>query len=145
MNRLRSRREFVSLLGVAAVSRPLQARAQAGTPIRKIGVILSGAEADPEMQARVASLRAGLQALGWIEGRNYRLESRWPGGAPDRVRASAAELVRMACDIVVVGSLLAAQAIRRDTLTIPIVFVNLADPVGAGLIPSLAEDRKSVV
>jgi ABC-type uncharacterized transport system substrate-binding protein len=137
MIRPSSRREFISLLGGAAVGSPLAARAQPGERVRRIGVILSGAENDREMQSRIGALREGLRALGWIEGRNFRFEYRWPGGVPQRVRASTAELVRIS-DIIVVGSLVAAQSLRRDTSTLPIVFVNLADPVGAGLIASLA-------
>lgn len=133
-----SRRAFVSFLGSAAVSSSLAALAHSEERVRRIGVILSGAENDKEMQGRIAALREGLQQFGWIEGRNYRFEYRWPGGVPQRVRASTAELVRIS-DIIVVGSLIAAQSLRHDTSTVPIVFVNLADPVGAGLITSLAK------
>ena len=138
------RREFISSLGAATAGWPLATRAQQTNGMRRIGVILSGAEADHEMQARVSALRGGLQALGWAERHNYLFEYRWPGAVPGRVQASAAELVRTKCEVIIAGSLMAAQSLRRDTATVPIVFVNLADPVGAGLIPSLAHTGANI-
>ena len=137
------RREFITLLGSAAVW-PLTAYAQQSERIRRIGVLLSGAEDDPEMQARAGALREGLAALGWIEGRNYRFEFRWPATDPERVNVQAAELIALAPDVIVVGSQNGAIALKRQTNAIPIVFVNLADPVEGGLVPSLASSGGNV-
>lgn len=132
------RRDFIKVIASSAAAWPLAAQAQQPERVWRIGVLLDGDENDPVIQARVAALRAGLQALKLIEGQNYRFEYRWPGAALERVRVSAAELVRAAPDVIVVTGMLAAMSLRKETTAIPIVFVNLADPVGAGLIPSLA-------
>jgi putative ABC transport system substrate-binding protein len=89
------RRTFITLLGGAAVSWPLAARAQQGEPMRRLGVLLSTSETDPEGQARVAALRQGLQELGWSEDRNLKIDYRWTGGEDVRARAYAAELVEL--------------------------------------------------
>jgi putative ABC transport system substrate-binding protein len=96
------------------------------------------------MQARVGALRQGLQALGWIESRNYRFEYRWPANNPELVKRQAPELVALAPDVIVVGTALGISALRRETTSIPIVFVNVGDPVGGGLISSLANTRTNV-
>jgi putative ABC transport system substrate-binding protein len=132
------RREVITLLGGAAVAWPHAARAQQADRVRRIGVLLDGDEKDPAIQAAVTALRAGLQALKWTEGQNYRFEYRWPGSAPDGVQATVADMVRAAPDVIVVRGMRTALLLRKETTTIPIVFANLADPVGAGLIPSLA-------
>jgi putative ABC transport system substrate-binding protein len=140
------RRRFIMLLGAgaAAFTVPRGGRAQPAKPMRRIGVILSGSEADPQMRARIEALRQGLATLGWIEGRNYRFELRWPTSDPLRVRTQAAELVALKPDVLVAGSQNAAFAFKRQTSTVPIVFVNLADPVGTGLVPSLASTGANV-
>ena len=141
------RRTFISLTGGAAASSlllPLTARAQCGERMRRIGVVLSSAANDPEMQRRIGALRQGLEALGWIEGRNFQFESRWPAGDPEKVRNAAAELVALEADVVVAGTPIAVKALQQASSRIPVVFVNLADPVGGGLIPSLSSSGTNV-
>src|SRR5262245_10777363 len=102
------RRAFIAALGGAVAAWPMMARAQPGVRMRRIGVLLSGHEADPEMQSRIRALRDGLKALGWVEGRSYQFEYRWPGSDPERIRTAAAEIVRAPLDVVVVGHTLSA-------------------------------------
>src|SRR5262245_51351993 len=137
------RREFITLLGGAAVW-PLAARAQQPSRIRRIAVQMSGAEADREMQARVSALRQGLHDLGWIEGHNYQFEYRWPANDPELIKRQAVELAALAPDVVVVGTALGVSTLRRETSTIPVVFVNVGDPVGGGLISSLARTGTNI-
>ena len=92
----------------------------------------------PEVQSRIAALREGLKALGWTEGRNYQFEYYWPGTNAEQTRTTVADLVRAAPDVIVVGNTLSALTLRKETTAIPIVFVNLADPVGSGLVASLS-------
>jgi putative tryptophan/tyrosine transport system substrate-binding protein len=139
------RREFITLLGGAAASVwPLGARAQQTGRIRIIATQLSGAEADREMQARVGALRDGLRDAGWIEDHNYRFEFRWPDNNPDLIKRQAAELVALGPDVIVVGTALGVSTLRRETSSVPIVFVNVGDPVGGGLVSSLARTGTNV-
>jgi putative tryptophan/tyrosine transport system substrate-binding protein len=131
------RREFITLLGGAAAW-PLTARAQQGERVRRIGALMYLAADDPESPARVAAFARGLQELGWIEGRNIQIEYRWGGGDMDRVRRYAAELVALAPDVILVSSGSALAALQNATRTVPIVFVNVTDPVGAGYVASLS-------
>jgi putative ABC transport system substrate-binding protein len=133
-----NRRAFIGLLGGAAAAWPLAARAQQGERVRRIGILLAGSENDREMRAQVLALKAGLQELGWTEGRNVRFEFRWPDGDPARTRAYAAELVALAPDVIVTGTTPAAIVMRQEP-RLPVVFVNVADPVGTGLVASLAK------
>ena len=137
------RRRFLAGVGGAAAW-PLAARAQQLERMRRIGIMLSGLANDPEMQARIGALRDGLAALGWEEGRNYRFEPRWPVSDPVRSRTDAIDLLTMAPDVVVAGSYLTARALLAETSSVPIVFVNLADPVGGGLVPSLAHTGRNI-
>jgi putative ABC transport system substrate-binding protein len=137
------RREFIATLGGAAAW-PVAARAQQGARIRRIGIILSGREVDKEMQARVAALREGLKGLGWIEGRGYQFEFRWPGIDPERIETAAVEMQQTLPDVIVVGHTLTARALRKETTSIPIVFVNIADPVGSGLVASMAHTGANI-
>jgi putative tryptophan/tyrosine transport system substrate-binding protein len=131
------RREFiVGLSGAAAW--PLAARAQQPERMRRIGVLLSVSEADPEGQARAASLRQGLLELGWTEGRNIKIDFRWAAGDPRRARAYAAELVTSKPDVIVASPSSVLAAVQRETRTIPVVFAQITDPVGAGFVASLA-------
>ena len=132
------RRQFITLLGGAAVAWPLAARAQQGERMRRIGVLNPFAESDPEVQANVTAFRQALQKLGWTEGHNVRIDYRWGGADPGRIRAQAKELVGLNPDVILVSSALALQPLLQETRSIPIVFTQLADPVGAGLIASLA-------
>jgi putative tryptophan/tyrosine transport system substrate-binding protein len=131
------RREFITLLG-AASAWPLAARAQQADRMRRIGVLMYLAADDPDSPARVAAFARGLQELGWIEGRNIRIDYRWGGGDLDRVRRYSAELVALTPDVILVSSGSALAALQNATRTVPIVFVNVSDPVGAGYVASLA-------
>src|SRR5262249_5680367 len=134
------RRELMSLLGGAAASSllwPLTARAQQ-PPMRRIGVLMPYAADDREGQARVAALLQGLAELGWTDGRNARIDTRWGNGDPARYRRHAAELVALAPDVIVAVTSQVVAALQRETRTVPIVFVGVIDPVGAGLVASLA-------
>jgi len=134
------RRDFITLVGGAACAWPLAARAQQAGETRRIGVLLGGVETDQEFQTRMATFRKELQRLGWIEGRNARIEIRWGlGDDMQAIRRHVAELVASAPDIIVAGAgspgIIAAQ---QATQTIPVVFVNVTDPVGVGVVTSLS-------
>jgi ABC-type uncharacterized transport system substrate-binding protein len=130
------RREFITLLGGAAAW-PLAARAQQGERVRRVGVQMNLAADDQEGQARIAAFQQGLQELGWSVGRNLRIDYRW-GGGDDRFRKNAAELVALAPDVILAVTSTAALALQRESRDVPIVFVSTIDPVGAGLVDSLA-------
>ena len=132
------RREFITLLGGAAVACPLPLDAQQADRVRRIGVLLPWAESDAEVQVRVAAFREGFQKLGWTAGRNVRIDYRWAGDNADRLRAYAAELVGMAPDVILAGAQTATSALYRETRTIPIVFAQVGDPIGQGFVASLA-------
>jgi ABC-type uncharacterized transport system substrate-binding protein len=128
------RREFISLLGAAA-SRPLAARAQ---QTRRIAIFMDLAEGDPEGQARVTALKRGLQDLGWIEGRNLRIEHRWAAGEAARMKPLAEELVSLAPEVIVSSGAPTLVALQQATRTIPLVFGQVVDPVAAGFVESLS-------
>jgi ABC-type uncharacterized transport system substrate-binding protein len=131
------RREFIALLGGAAAW-PLAARAQQPGGMRHIGVLQGLAENDPEAQARTAAFRQELEALGWTEGRNIRIDYRFAGGSAARVQAYAAELVNSAPDLIVAHSSPVVAALKQATSTIPIVIAVVNDPLGQGFVTSLA-------
>jgi putative ABC transport system substrate-binding protein len=131
------RREFISLVGGAAASWPLVARAQQGR-MRHIGVLMGVTADDSDAQARLAAFAQGLQQLGWTVGQNVRIDYRWGGGDADNLRKYAAELVALAPDVIMANSSAALSPILQATRTIPIVFTTVADPVGAGYVESLA-------
>src|SRR5262245_372282 len=131
------RRAFITLLGGAAAAWPLAARAQQPDRKRRIGVLMPLAADDPEEQSRLTAFAQGLQECGWSEGRNVRIEYRWTGGDAERARKYAAELVALAPDVILVTGTPSIMPVLQLTRTIPIVFVQVADPVGAGLIESL--------
>ena len=133
------RREFILALGGAAVSWPLAARAQQGERVRRIGVLVASAADDSENQARMAAFLQGLVQLGWIDGRNVRIDIRWATTNADDLRRHAAELAALAPDVLVAASGTSTVApLLQATRTIPIVFVVVVDPVGAGFVASLA-------
>ncbi len=132
------RREFITLLGGAAVAWPLVARAQQGERIRRIGALFPGAPDDPEYQVRVAAFLQGLQELGWTVGRNVRIDTRWGAGDAERIRKYAAELVALVPDVVVATAGSIVGALQQASNTVPIVFVTTIDPVGGGYVASLA-------
>ena len=131
------RREFITLLGGAA-SWPLAARAQQREKMRRIGVLMNLTADDAEGQARLAAFLQGLQEAGWAVGRNVRIDLRWGGGDPDSFRKQAADLVGLAPDVVFASGIPAATPLLQATRTVPIVFAQVVDPVGAGLVASLA-------
>ena len=132
------RREFIILLGGAAVAWPLAARAQQADRMRRVGVLVSRIADDPEEQARLAAFVQGLQELGWTEGRNVRIDYRWAAGDADRSRTYAAELVALAPDVIVAAGSQSVAALEQTTRTVPIVFASVVDPVGAGYVTRLA-------
>src|SRR5262245_61613106 len=131
------RREFITLLGGAAAAWPLAARAQQGERIRRVGVLSGLVADDPETQARLARFQQTLQQLGWMEGRNLRIDIRWSGGNADDVRKYAAELVALGPDVIVATASFSTGALLQATRSVPIVFTNVPDPVGAGFVESL--------
>jgi len=137
------RREFIALVGVAAAW-PLSARAQQAQRMRRIGVLLASAESDPEGKPRIAEFLNQLQGLGWTDGRNIRIDYRWASGEADRLRMFAKELVDLQPDVIVGQNTGGLSALRDATRTIPIVFVQAADPAGTGIIPSLARPGGNV-
>jgi putative tryptophan/tyrosine transport system substrate-binding protein len=132
------RREFIFTLGGAMVTLPLAARAQQADRLRRIGVLMNLAESDPESQARIAAFREGLGKLGWNEGREVRIEYRWASGDADRSRAYASDLVKLKPDAILAGATPSLASLQQETSSVPIVFAQVADPVGAGFVSSLA-------
>jgi putative tryptophan/tyrosine transport system substrate-binding protein len=144
MEVLRRRREFITLLGGAAVALPLAAGAQ-GEQLRRIAVFMDLAEADQEGQARIAALKRGLQDLGWIEGRNLRIESRWAAGQAARMKPLAEELVSLAPEVIVSSGAPTLAALQQTTRTIPLVFGQVVDPVAAGFVDSLSRPGGNII
>ena len=135
---LLKRREFITLLGSAAVAWPFAARAQQPESMRRIGVLMYLAADDAEGQARLAAFTQALKQLGWSDGRNLRIDTRW--ATADDIRRHAAELAALAPDVLVAGTGTATVApLLQATRTVPIVFVTVIDPVGAGFVASLAQ------
>ena len=130
------RRQFITLLGGAAVLSPLAVRAQ--DRARRIGILHVPAEGDPESQARLAVFRDGLRQFGWTVGGNVEIDNRWASGSSERLRANAAELVASKPDVIVAGGTTQLTAVKRETSTIPIVVTQVIDPVGGGFVASLA-------
>jgi putative ABC transport system substrate-binding protein len=137
------RREFIGLLGGAAAW-PLAARAQQPMQVRRIGVLMPFGEDHPVAQARVAAFLQGLQQLGWIDGRNARIDYRWSAGGAERTRKSATELIALEPEVVMAFTSAAVAPLRHATSTVPIVFAVVADPVGAGYVESLARPGGNV-
>jgi putative tryptophan/tyrosine transport system substrate-binding protein len=132
------RREFITLFGGAAVAWPLKARAQQGGRMRRIGVLLGLAPGDPLDQARFATFAQGLQQSGWTIGRNVQIDTRSSAGNGDDARRYATELVALTPDVILASGNSAAAPLLQATRTVPIVFVIVPDPVGAGFVDSLA-------
>jgi putative ABC transport system substrate-binding protein len=131
------RRKFITLLGGAA-SWPLAARAQQRKRMRRVGVLMATGANDPQVQERNAAFLQGLQQLGWTVGENLQIDYRWAVGNEDDTRKYAAELVALAPDVIFTAGSAGAGPLRRATRTVPIVFTNVPDPVGAGYVNSLA-------
>ena len=136
------RREFIAGIG-SAVAWPLAARAQQGDRVRRIGVI-GGDENDPVTKTEVSAFTQGLAGLGWTDGRNVRIDLRWSGDDPTRMRALAKELVGLQPDIILTGGGRAIVALQRETGTIPIVFATGGDPVASGHAAALPSPAMNV-
>jgi putative ABC transport system substrate-binding protein len=132
-----TRREFITLLGGAAATWPLAARGQQGERMRRIGALIAFAKDDPETEERLGRLRQGLAKRGWVEGRNIHTEYRFAAGRSDQFPVLAKELVAMQPDVILAHTPGGTIALQRETHTIPIVFVNVSDPIGMGFIASL--------
>ena len=138
------RREFIVTLGGAAAAWPLAARAQPDGRMRRIGVLMNLPSDDPEGMARLAAFLQGLQELGWVVGRNVRIDYRWSTGDADRIRGYATELVALAPDVILAGGTPSVAALQQATRAVPIVFAQVADPVGAGYVESLARPGRNI-
>jgi putative tryptophan/tyrosine transport system substrate-binding protein len=132
------RREFITLLGGAAVAWPLAARARESDRMRRVVVLMGFDESDPEALPRAAAFQQGLQDLGWTQGRNVRVDYRWGAGEADRMRTYATELISLAPDVIVADSTAVLVVVRQTTRAVPIVFLRVSDPVGSGFIDGLA-------
>jgi putative ABC transport system substrate-binding protein len=137
------RREFITLLGGAAVAWPLAAGAQ-GERMRRVGVLMPFAEGDSDAQANITAFREALQILGWTNSRNVRVDYRWGGGEAGRISTYARELVGLKPDVILVSSPLVLQPLLQETRSIPIVFTQITDPVGSGFVASLAHPGGNV-
>jgi putative tryptophan/tyrosine transport system substrate-binding protein len=131
------RRDFITLVG-GATAWPLEARAQQADRVRRIGVLMNLAADDSEGQARIAAFVQGLRELGWADGRNVRIDYRWAAGDASAFHRYAEELLALAPDVILASATPSVQALQKVTRTVPIVFALVADPVGAGLVESLA-------
>jgi putative ABC transport system substrate-binding protein len=138
------RREFITFLGYAAAAWPLAARAQRADKTWKIGMIMGFPESDPQARPRANAFLAALKELGWNDGGNIKIEYRWAAGEAGRIRAAAADLVAQAPDIIVANGSEVTSAVKSYTRAIPIVFVQVSDPVGLGVVESLAHPGGNV-
>ena len=131
------RREFISVLGGAAAW-PIASRAQQPERMRRIGVLMLYPENDPEGQLRATAFRQGLQKLGWVVGRNVQIDFQWGLGDADWIRSAAAQLLRLAPDVILANGTPAAKTMQQASRTVPVIFIAGSDPVVDGLVPSLA-------
>ena len=138
------RRQFITLVGGAAIAWPLAARAQQPERMRHIGVLMGYGETDPAAQAQVAALRRELQTLGWDEGRNIRIDVRFPAADAGRVRAILTELISLAPDVLVSNSNLVTAVVQAEVRTTPIVFISIGDPVEFGFVSNEARPNSNL-
>ena len=139
------RREFIGfLVGGAVELQPLQASAQAADRVRRVAVLMGTTEDDSESRIRLTAFRRQLEKLGWVEGRNLLMQVRWAGGNRDRASAYASELIATRPDVCLAGGSTAMVALGRQTSTLPVVFANASDPIGSGLVASLARPGGNV-
>jgi len=131
------RRDFIAAVAGSAAAWPMAGHAQQPSKMRRIGVLMSFAVNDPEGLSRAAALENGLRKLGWIKGHNLRIEYRWAGN-PEVLRTDAAELLGMASDLILANSTPVMAVLREQRYTVPIVFTQVTDPVGEGLVQNLA-------
>jgi putative ABC transport system substrate-binding protein len=132
------RREFITLLGGAAACWPLAARAQQAERMRRIGVLMPYAADDSQGQTRLLAFAQALAQSGWIDGSNVRIDIRWGAGDPERIRRNAAELAALAPDVILTAGSATTGPLLQATRAVPIVFVQIAEPVGAGFVETLA-------
>src|SRR6516162_9365531 len=132
------RREFITLLGGAAVAWPTRAGAQQGSHVPRVGVLFNVEESDPEAQSMVATLHQTLRELGWLDDRSIRIDHRWAAGNATRLADLAKQLVASQPDVLVAHTSLPVIALSKETATIPIIFIQVADPMGQGFITDLA-------
>jgi putative ABC transport system substrate-binding protein len=137
------RREFITLLGGAAAW-PAVAWAQQASPMRRVAMLLVGTADDPDSQARIGAFLQGLQEASWSIGRNMRIDTRWTGADANDIRRHAAELVALAPDLIVASGTSTVRPLMQATSTVPIVFTFAGDPVGGGLVESLARPGGNV-
>ena len=138
------RRQFLTLLGGAAAAWPLAARAQQPDRMRRVGVLISSTEDDPQVRRQTAAFQQELLELGWMEGRNVRIDFRFLGDDPNRIKTYAAELVALKPDALLASGPTAVVALQQEAATIPIIFAQVNDPVGAGLVETLARPGGNV-
>src|SRR6267154_5420157 len=134
-----NRRDFVAFLGGLAASWPLAARAQQAPKLRRIGILMNGTADAEAPQSYVAALLQGLREFGWVEGQNLRSDVRWNGGDAELSRIYAAQLIRQMPDVIVASSTTNLTAVRQATNTIPIIFLQVSDPVAQGFVASVAK------
>jgi putative ABC transport system substrate-binding protein len=132
------RRDFITLVGGAAAAWPLAARAQQPGPMRRIAVLMPNAEDDPMAQPRVLGLQQGLAKLGWVVGRNIRIDYRWGASDAEKVRAAVAELLALAPEVILASTSRVVATLQQATRTVPIVVTGIIEPVAQGLVRSLA-------
>jgi putative tryptophan/tyrosine transport system substrate-binding protein len=138
------RREFITLVGGAAASWPLNVCGEQREPMRRIGILMHTSDDDLESRRRITTLLQALQKLGWTDGQNVRIDYRWAAGDTDRARVFAKELIELKPDVLFANGSPQAPALIQATRSIPIVFVNISDPVGAGLVANLARPGGNV-
>jgi len=132
------RRAFITLLGGAAAGWPLAVRAQQRERVRRIAMLMNGSADDPLSPASVAAFSQGLEKAGWSVGRNIQIEYRWNAGDPSRARRNASELIALAPEVILANASPATAALQEATSVVPVVFVGVIDPVGAGFVEGLA-------
>ena len=137
------RRDVINLLGGATVFWPFVARAQRNEQTRRVGVLMNLTETDPEGQARIAAFLQGMVQIGWTDGRNVQIDIRWGAGDPERLRKYAAELVAQSPDVIVASTAVSVDALQLATRTVPIIFVQVVDPVGGDYVESLSHPGKN--
>ena len=138
------RRDFIKGIVGSATAWPVAARAQQSEQMRRIGVLMNVVADDPQGQARIVAFQQTLQQLGWIEGRNVQIDVRWGGNDVERTRRYAAESIALAPNVIMASGTLGVSALQRHDNAVPIVFVNVADPVGAGFVNNLAHPGGNV-
>ena len=137
------RREFITLFGGMAAIWPLAANAQQGEPMRRVGVLMDLAENDQEGQARIGTFLQSMQQSGWTNGRNVQINIRWGAGDAERIRKHAVELVALPSDVILASTSVSVDALQLATSTVPVVFVQVVDPVGGDYVDSLSRPGRN--